>query len=889
MAYQPKNRRKFLATSLSAAVVASAVAPTAGFAAENEFSDVSSDHNYYDVITSLSTAGVVKGMPDGNFDLGGKVTRAQASQMVAKILKLDTDVDNTPFADVKENVWYTDSINALYAKGHIKGLDEDTFAPGKEMTRAEFAQLIVEAYEIPAKDADLPFEDVKEDVWYTDAITTLYAHGLINGQSATEFGPNDTIKRGDFAWLLANTDYKFGDTLEKPAPEVESVSATNPTTLTVTGEDLNFLGTKDITIDGIEVESVTASADGTSATVTLASELTLNKEYTVTVDGEEFTFTFEHSVTSVSLDEKTYDDDTKGQVLSFQVNGDATTADAEWLRQAGYSVNFVAVDSDGAAANDFFEAGTANTSSTGALAEEVAVGEYTVEIQIVKDGEIVVSDETTITVTDLESTTTSISSVELTNLNAALGAPADDFVMNSTTLVTGESADITGIVGDAAGKTDVDLPVSLAKVSSSDSSVISVNNQTLTANAAGTATITVKVGNETKTINLTVKNELREVSEVTPSESTVKVVKGVERIIEVEAFDQYGDPIRVQASTIDEDLPENTSSQPLVSIDDKNATTSHLLTQVDGDTASGFGITGVNEGNGTILFKDADENVVGQIAVEVTDVDNVKYTKIEHPIAVQPVDYEIGVNSSEDYQVSNFNTNDFYNGFVTISGTPTAGQYSVESTDLDIATVTINGDDFTVKGITEGTADIVVKDHNGQVKHTFEVTISEDEVAITNVNFKSTGVIDYVGKDVKIGDFLDVRTDNGNDSIVYGVEHNEDTIAKVRLDDSVTADDENGNEVVASETEPVLYIDKDGSGIRETNEVVLGVVSATPLSGEELTNMTAGTAIDLIAGATTAADDKGSLLFRVIDDANEDGTYAVNETITTTTLNINVK
>jgi hypothetical protein len=232
MAYQPKNRRKFLATSLSAAVVASAVAPTAGFAAENEFPDVPQDHNYYEVITALSEAGVVAGMPDGSFDLGGKVTRAQASQMVAKVLKLDTDADNTPFGDVKSDVWYTDSINALYAEGHIKGLDEDTFAPNKEMTRAEFAQLIVEAYEIPAKDADLPFEDVKEDVWYTDAITTLYAHGLINGQSATEFGPNDTIKRGDFAWLLANTDYQFGNTLEKPeapteAPVVESVSAIN--------------------------------------------------------------------------------------------------------------------------------------------------------------------------------------------------------------------------------------------------------------------------------------------------------------------------------------------------------------------------------------------------------------------------------------------------------------------------------------------------------------------------------------------------------------------------------------------------------------------------------------------------------------------------------------
>jgi trimeric autotransporter adhesin len=233
MAYQSKNNKKFLASTMTAAVVASAVAPGVSFAAENEFPDVPTNHNYYEVITALSEAGVIKGMPDGSFDLGGKVTRAQASQMVAKILELDTNVENTPFADVKLGVWYTDSINALYAEGHIKGLDEDTFAPNKEMTRAEFAQLIVEAYDIPAKDENLPFTDLKEGAWYESAIKTLYAHGLIKGQSATEFGPNDTIKRGDFAWLLANTDYQFGDTLEKAAPAVESVNAVNAKTIEV--------------------------------------------------------------------------------------------------------------------------------------------------------------------------------------------------------------------------------------------------------------------------------------------------------------------------------------------------------------------------------------------------------------------------------------------------------------------------------------------------------------------------------------------------------------------------------------------------------------------------------------------------------------------------------
>ncbi|TYR76012.1 S-layer homology domain-containing protein [Rossellomorea vietnamensis] len=218
MAYQPKSRRKFLATSLTAAMVASAVAPTAGFAAG--FPDVSEDHIYYNVINDLVAADVVAGMPDGTFDLGGKVTRAQAALMVSKILGLGTDAPATPFSDVKEGVWYTDAINALYAEGYIKGVDENSFAPNQEITRAQFAQLIVEAYGIASEDVDLPFSDLKEGAWYEEAIKTLYATGLITGKTPTTFAPNESIKRGDFAWLLANTDYKFGDTLPKPVLDV---------------------------------------------------------------------------------------------------------------------------------------------------------------------------------------------------------------------------------------------------------------------------------------------------------------------------------------------------------------------------------------------------------------------------------------------------------------------------------------------------------------------------------------------------------------------------------------------------------------------------------------------------------------------------------------------
>ncbi|MFC7321862.1 5'-nucleotidase C-terminal domain-containing protein [Halobacillus campisalis] len=216
MSNKKETRNKVLVSSLGAALAASALVPTA-VAADSSFPDVSEGHQYYEVIHQLKDAGVVNGYEDGEFKMFTSMTRAEASKMIVKILDLDTD-DSTggQFSDVPDSAWYAKYVNTLYDEGYISGMGDGTFDPNKQMTRAEFAQLIVNSYEIENEEADLPFGDLRDGAWYEPAIETLYANGLINGLTPITFGPEQDVKRGDFAWLLANTDYKFGDKLPKP-------------------------------------------------------------------------------------------------------------------------------------------------------------------------------------------------------------------------------------------------------------------------------------------------------------------------------------------------------------------------------------------------------------------------------------------------------------------------------------------------------------------------------------------------------------------------------------------------------------------------------------------------------------------------------------------------
>ena len=75
-----------------------------------------------------------------------------------------------------------------------------------------------------------------------------------------------------------------------------------------------------------------------------------------------------------------------------------------------------------------------------------------------------------------------------------------DFKLNSQTLVVGEKAQIHNVVATIAGEDKVVDPNSIS-IKSSNHGIISVVNNYITAEAAGEATLTIKVGDVTKMLN----------------------------------------------------------------------------------------------------------------------------------------------------------------------------------------------------------------------------------------------------------------------------------------------------------------------------------------------------------------------------------------------------
>jgi hypothetical protein len=107
------------------------------------------------------------------------------------------------FADLS-NHWAKSDIELMAAKHIVKGKTGTSYAPKEEVTRAQFAALLVRALGIQKAKVDhtLPFTDVQTSKWYYNEVAVAYNYGIINGLTDTSFGPNVKVTREQMAVMI---------------------------------------------------------------------------------------------------------------------------------------------------------------------------------------------------------------------------------------------------------------------------------------------------------------------------------------------------------------------------------------------------------------------------------------------------------------------------------------------------------------------------------------------------------------------------------------------------------------------------------------------------------------------------------------------------------------
>lgn len=101
------------------------------------------------------------------------------------------------FKDMAGFAWAKDSIDKMVSLGMLSGYSKDEFAPGDNVTRAQFAKMMCNVFGISEMPSDGSFTDVPSSEWYAGYVYALKNAGYINGLSENIFGSDEYISRQD--------------------------------------------------------------------------------------------------------------------------------------------------------------------------------------------------------------------------------------------------------------------------------------------------------------------------------------------------------------------------------------------------------------------------------------------------------------------------------------------------------------------------------------------------------------------------------------------------------------------------------------------------------------------------------------------------------------------
>ena len=173
---------------------------------ENPFVDVTEDDFYFDSVLWAYENGITAGKGgDDTFCPDLNCSRAEVVTFLWRAHGApEMDGVENPFVDVSDDAYYYDAVLWAYENGITAGKGSDnTFCPALECTRAEVVTFLWRAAGEPDADAEeIPFTDVEDGKWYTEAVLWAYENGITSGKGNGTFGTTLNCTRGEVVTFM---------------------------------------------------------------------------------------------------------------------------------------------------------------------------------------------------------------------------------------------------------------------------------------------------------------------------------------------------------------------------------------------------------------------------------------------------------------------------------------------------------------------------------------------------------------------------------------------------------------------------------------------------------------------------------------------------------------
>lgn len=113
------------------------------------------------------------------------------------------------FSDVDPTAYYHEGVDFVVRKGYMIGVGDNRFAPDHPMSRGMMVTVLYRMAGSPKVSGTIPFTDVRQDLYYYDAVVWAYQNKITQGVADTVFSPNRDVSRQQMVTFL----YRYAEFL----------------------------------------------------------------------------------------------------------------------------------------------------------------------------------------------------------------------------------------------------------------------------------------------------------------------------------------------------------------------------------------------------------------------------------------------------------------------------------------------------------------------------------------------------------------------------------------------------------------------------------------------------------------------------------------------------